>query len=145
MNKWGRTCIAMVLLTGCLQQNMPTPEELPGKECKLVTNRLLAPVMATQNQDTLKTGKPIALRESEEERLRQYLAEFTKTGQISYTTYAPRTVLYGEYFTLNFQQNTVILSIGKKEKTQYERARRAEDDAMLKLLRKRSSAHAISR
>ncbi|MBE6420142.1 MAG: hypothetical protein E7031_08425 [Akkermansiaceae bacterium] len=134
------TVLAVLGLCCCVQQRMPAWESLPGENCTLATYRLMPAKPAPADAVP---GKKVALRESEKEHMRTYLREFTEQGQISLATYAPRTVLYGDYFTLNFHPDLVILNIGKEDRTQYVRPISQQDQDLLKLLRKRSDSRAL--
>lgn len=133
--------LAVLMLNACQWQTMPEWSDVPGQQCRLITHRIgvrVSPVDATQNQ-----GRIVTLRESEEQKLRAYLQQFVEKGQRNYNTYAPRTVLYGHAFSLNFLTDTVVLNIGTGNQSQYIRPRGAEDDAMLQLLRKRSDSRSL--
>ncbi len=124
-----------------MQQGLPNWGDVPGAECSLVTHRLhlpLADAAASKHQ-----GKPVRLRDSEAEQLRNYLIAFTEQGVKSVDTYAPATVLYGEHFSLNYRQDIVVLNIGRGERTQYARPITQADKDMLKLLRKRSDSRTL--
>ena len=133
--------LAVLMLNACQWQTMPEWSDVPGQQCRLITHRIgvrVSPGDATQNQ-----GRIVTLRESEEQKLRAYLQQFVEKGQRSYNTYAPRTVLYGHAFSLNFLTDTVVLNIGAGSQKQYTRPRGAADDAMLQLLRKRSDSRSL--
>ena len=137
------TMAAVTLLSSCLFSGMPDWDDLPGEECSLVTHRLL-----TSRADSAlmeNKGKQVTLRESEKADLREYLRLFTEQAELSVVTYAPRTVLYGEYFYLNFQTDKVILNIGEGNRRQYVRPMTEADKNMLQLLRKRSDSRALKR
>lgn len=144
MKTWVSAVVALGMLSGCIQQGVPHRDDLPGAECRLVTHRLVMPQMSSTEQDPETLGKKVALRESEEAQLRDYLVRFTEQAPRSIVTYAPRTVLYGETFALNFHSDKVILNIGYGTRQQFERARTREDDNMLKLLKKRSNSRTLS-
>lgn len=124
-----------------MQQGLPDWDDVPGAECSLVAHRLRLPLAnaAAPSQQ----GKLVRLRDSETEQLRNYLRSFTEQGSISVASYAPGTVLYGEYFSLNYQQELVILNIGRGERVQYVRPLTQADKDMLKLLRKRSDSRTL--
>lgn len=133
--------IVICTLSSCMQQGLPDWEDVPGAECSLVAHRLhlpLADAAAPNHQ-----GKPVRLRDSETEQLRNYLRMFTEQGDVSVVSYAPATVLYGEYFSLNYRQDIVVLNIGRGERTQYVRPITQADKDMLKLLRKRSDSRTL--
>lgn len=137
------TLAAVALLSSCLFSGMPDWEDLPGDDCSLVTHRLLtsrADTSLMENQ-----GKKVTLRESEKADLREYLRLFSEQAEVSMVTYAPRTVLYGEDFSLNFQTDKVILNIGAGNRRQYVRPMTEVDKDMLQLLRKRSDSRALKR
>ena len=134
--------LAMVGLSCCVQQNMPAWEDLPGDNCTL---SIVSPRVLKTKSDTTASAKKVILRESEKETVRDYLREFTEQGEITHATYPPRTVFSGEYFSLNFVEDWVILSIGKKERTQYARRITQQDKDMRQLLRKRSDSRALKK
>ncbi len=137
------TLVAGALLSSCIYQGLPDWADLPGDNCSLVTHRLL-----TARADSSLAGnhgKKVTLRESEQAELREYLRVFTEQAEPSPATYAPRTVLYGDDFSLNFQMDMVILNIGEGNRHQYVRPITAADKDMLQLLRKRSDSRALKR
>lgn len=143
MKTWQYASVIVALLSSCIQQSMPDWDDLPGENCSLVTFRLLS---ARADAALLtEQGKKVTLRESEKARLRDYLRLFTEEAQATVVTYAPRTVLYGEDFSLNFQTDTVILSIGKGNRNQFARPIGEADKEILQLLRKRSDSRVLKR
>lgn len=131
MKDWVATIVGVGMLSGCIQQGLPAGDDLPGEDCRLVT----LPLMPQPKQ--------VVLRDSEEATLRDYLIKFTQEGTATVFTYAPRTVLYGEYFSLNFHGDKVILNIGYGERQQFERKRTSKDEQVLKLLKKRSDSRRL--
>ncbi len=140
MKKSLLSVLAMVGLSCCVQQSMPAWEDLPGDNCTL---SVVSPRLLKTKADAASSAKPVTLRESEKEQVRAYLREFAEQGERSHATYAQRTVFSGEYFSLNFVEDWVILSIGKKERTQYARHITQQDKDMRQLLRKRSDSRAL--
>ncbi len=140
MKKCLLSVLAMVGLSCCVQQSMPAWEDLPGDNCTL---SVVSPRVLKTKSDATDAAKKVTLRESEKELVRDYLREFTEQGEITHATYAPRTVFSGEDFSLNFVEDWVILSIGKKERTQYARRMTQQDKDMRQLLRKRSDSRAL--
>ena len=129
---------ALFLLNACVWQSMPDWEDLPGKNCTLSTHRRsLMPTTTGADE------KSVRLRDSEAEKLRSYLQQFTEKEESSLVTYAPQTVLQGEYFTLNFCTDVVVLNIGKSSRKQYVKKRTAADNELLRILRKRSDSRAM--
>lgn len=139
MKKSLLSVLAMVGLSCCVQQNMPAWEDLPGDNCTL---SVISPRLLKTKSDAA-PAKHVTLRESEKEQVRAYLREFTEQGERSHAAYPQRTVFSGEYFSLNFVEDWVILSIGKKERTQYARHITQQDKDMRQLLRKRSDSRAL--
>lgn len=140
MKKCVLTISALFLLNSCVSQDMPNWEELPGEKCTLRTHR--RGLMSTPAG----TGeKNVRLRDSEAEKLRLYLQKFTEEAESSHVTYAPQTILNGEYFTLNFCTDVVVLNIGKSAKKQYVKKRTAADNELLRILRKRSDSRSMRR
>ena len=135
MKKCLLSVLAMVGLSCCVQQSMPAWEDLPGDNCTL----------SVVSPRRLQSTKFVTLRESEKEQVRAYLREFTEQGEITHAAYPQRTVFSGEYFSLNFVEDWVILSIGKKERTQYARHITQQDKDMRQLLRKRSDSRALKK
>lgn len=144
MKAWVATIVGMGMLSGCIQQGLPAGDDLPGEDCRLVTHRLMLPKEPRSEGEVGNQGKQVVLRDSEESTLREYLVKFMQEGRASVVTYAPRTVLYGEYFSLNFHGDKVILNIGYGERRQFERKRTREDEQMLRLLKKRSDSRRLS-
>lgn len=142
MKRPGIILAVVLLLSSCLWQGQPNWEKIPGKECKLVTHRLALPQTA---ESGTQQGKIVALRESEARQLRDYLLRFTESGMLTEDRFAPKTVLIGSEFELNFQHKQVILRLGSGTGKQYVRLRTAEDDAMLQLLRKRSDSRQLKK
>lgn len=147
MKKYVLTITALFLLNSCVWQNMPDWEELPGEKCTLKTTRRS---LVRKTNSSNAGEKAVKLRESEEEKLRHYLQKFTEEtpeanklnmqGEQYATT---QTVLNGQYFTLTYVADEVILSIGKKERKQYVRKATAKDTEILSILRKRSDSRAL--
>ena len=138
--------LAILMLNACQWQTMPEWSEVPGPQCRLVTHRIGVRVSqedAVNGKGTDSKGRVVTLRESEEQKLRAYLQQFVEEGQRDYNSYAPRTVLHGNAFSLNFLTDTVVLNIGTGEQAQYVRPRCTEDDTMLYLLRKRSDSRSL--
>ena len=143
MKTWQYASVIVALLSSCIQQSMPDWDDLPGENCSLVTFRLL--YARTDTGLLTAQGKKVTLRESEKARLRDYLRHFTEQAQPTMVTYALRTVLYGEDFSLNFQTDKVILNIGSGNRRQYVRPMTEADKDMLQLLRRRSDSRALKR
>ena len=154
MKKYVLTITALFLLNSCVWQNMPDWKELPGEKCTLKTTRRS---LVRKTNSSNAGEKAVKLRESEEEKLRHYLQKFTEEtpeankaqhdanklnmqGEQYATT---QTVLNGQYFTLTYVADEVILSIGKKERKQYVRKATAKDTEILSILRKRSDSRAL--
>lgn len=131
MKAWVATIVGIGMISGCIQQGLPTGDDLPGENCRLMTLPLM------------QQPKQVVLRDSEMATLRDYLVTFTQEGTASVVTYAPRTVLYGDHFSLNFHGDKVILNIGYGERRQFERKRTREDEQILKLLKKRSDSRRL--
>lgn len=155
MKKYVLTISALLLLNSCVSQNMPAWEELPGEKCTLKTYRRSLVRKATPSSAGEKTVK---LRETEEEKFRFYLQQFTEdtaeTDRYQFADnhlivrgeqYAAQTALKGQHFSLFFVDDEVILSIGKKERKQYARKATAEDREILNILRKRSDSRSMRR
>lgn len=138
--------LAVLMLNACQWQTMPEWSDVPGQQCRLITHRIGVRVSrgdGVHYKESENKGRIVTLRESEEQKLRAYLQQFVEKGQRSYNTYAPRTVLYGHAFSLNFLTDTVVLNIGTGSQKQYTRPRGAADDAILQLVRKRSDSRSL--
>lgn len=88
------------------------------------------------------------LRESEKALLRTYLQELAREAEMSFVTYAPRLVVTGENYSLNFTDDVVVLNIwdsDRKNAWQYARRCCEADDEVLELLRRRTAARSLSR
>ncbi len=88
------------------------------------------------------------LRESEKALLRTYLQELAREAEMSFVTYAPRLVVTGENYSLNFTDDVVVLNIwdsDRKNAWQYARRCCETDDEVLELLRRRTAARSLSR
>ena len=92
--------------------------------------------------------KKLSLRESEKTLLRSYMQELADEGSSIPVSYAPQYVLSGADFSLNFGQDVVVLNLRSAGNTpggQFARPRRESDNAVLDLLRRRTSTRSLPR
>ena len=76
------------------------------------------------------------------------LEELADEGELTPITYAPQFVLSGEYYSLNFGQEVVVLNIRQANGSsgrQYSRRRCPADDEVIALLRRRTAERTLRR
>lgn len=129
---------AALLLAGCSQVSEIDWAVMPGADSYVLE----------YGTGALPRQKKVNLRESEKVLLRTYAQELAEEGELTPITYAPQFVLSGEYYSLNFGQDVVVLNIRQADGSsgrQYSRRRCPADDEVLALLRRRTGERTLRR
>ena len=129
---------AAILLAGCSQVSTVDWAAMPGADSYVLE----------YGTSAVPRQKKVNLRESEKALLRTYAQELAEDGDITPLTCAPQFVLSGEYYSLNFGQDVVVLNIWQADGNggrQYSRRRCPADDEVLALLRRRTAERTLRR
>lgn len=129
--------ISLLFAAACTQVTAPDWSTLPGADSYVLEYGHGVP-----------RQKKLSLRESEKAQLRDYMRELAEEGSSTPISYAPQYVLSGEDFSLNFDQDVVVLNLRSSAGApggQFARPRSQADTAVLDLLRRRTATRALPR